>query len=222
MSATWRWPSRRSAPAPGAVNPALDSLIEVVETPIANSGIGLIAESGRAKLVSYKQRQVGSDGKTMTVTDTKLLRRNMSRSSAVVAVRVPAWIVDDNPDDAKLTQLAFKRLNPQFPTTVFGSGHELVAHLNGIGASLNATAMSVPCAIFLDWKMPEMDGFEVMEWLKKQPQFATIPIIVVTNFTDLPHLKQAYALGARSYLLKPINADVLRGTLASLSISVYQ
>jgi CheY-like chemotaxis protein len=146
----------------------------------------------------------------------------MSRKVAVVPVRAPAWIVDDNPDDAKLTQLAFERLNPQFPTTIFGSGRKLVDHLNGIEAALTTTALSVPCAVLLDLEMPEMHGFEVMEWLKKQPQFGTIPIIVVTNFADLPHLKHAYALGARSYLLKPINSDVLRETLASLSISVFQ
>ncbi len=157
-----------------------------------------------------------------STSDTEFLVRTLTGGQAVVAMRGPVWIVDDNPDDAKLSQLAFQRLNPRFPTTVFGSGRELVAHLQAMDASSKPAEMSVPGAILLDLKLPEMDGFAVMEWLKKQPQFANIAVIVASSFTDLEHLKQAYALGARSYLLKPINADVLRGTLASLSISVYQ
>src|SRR5208282_6506517 len=99
---------------------------------------------------------------------------------------------------------------------------ELVAHFSGVGASSNPTASSVPCAILLDLEMPELDGFAVMERLKQQPQFANIPVIVLTNYTDLSYLELAYALGAHSYLLKPINADLLSGVLWSLGISVYQ
>ena len=156
-----------------------------------------------------------------STTDTEFLVRTRSGRQAVVAMRGPVWIVDDNPDAAKLTQLALQRLNPQFPNKVFGSGRELIAHMQKMGVSSNPAEMTVPCAILLDLKMPEMDGFAVMEWLRKHPQFAKIAIIVATQFADLAHLQQAYALGARSYLLKPINADVLRGTLASLSDSLY-
>jgi CheY-like chemotaxis protein len=92
--------------------------------------------------------------------------------------------------------------------------------LQDLAVSSKPAEMSVPCAILLELKMPDMDGFAVMEWLRHQPQFANIAVIVATNFADLPHLKRAYALGARSYWLKPINADVLRGTQASLSDSL--
>jgi CheY-like chemotaxis protein len=156
-----------------------------------------------------------------STSDTEFLVKTMGGRQTVVALRGPVWIVDDDPDDAKLSQLAFQRLNPRFPTTIFASGQELLAHLQDLGLSAKPAEMSVPCAILLDLKLPEMDGFAVMEWLKQHPQFANIAVIVATHFADLTHLKQAYALGARSYLLKPINADVLRGTLASLSDSLY-
>jgi CheY-like chemotaxis protein len=153
-------------------------------------------------------------------TDTEFVVRTVSGREAVVATRGPVWIVDDNPDEAKLSQLALQRLNPRFPTIVFGSGHELVAHLQDMGMSAETAEMSVPGAILLDLKMAEMEGFALMEWLRKQPRFASIAVIVATHFADLAQLKQAYALGARSYLLKPINVEVLRGTLASLSESL--
>jgi YesN/AraC family two-component response regulator len=65
-----------------------------------------------------------------------------------------------------------------------------------------------------------MDGFAILEWMAKHPHFASIPVIVLSTFDDLHHVRQAYSLGARSYLLKPINTDPLRDALQSLNIAL--
>jgi two-component system response regulator len=143
-----------------------------------------------------------------------------SRKRAASA-RGPILIVDDNPDDAKLAQRAFERLNPQIPIHVVGSGVDLVKHLEGITASASAdAAVAIPSVILLDLKMPEMDGFTILKWMANQPQFTGIPVIILSTFDDLLHVKQAYSLGARSYLLKPISGDSLRDALSSLNIAV--
>jgi two-component system response regulator len=153
-------------------------------------------------------------------TDTQFLRRTIIRKPQRVAIRGPILIVDDNADDANLAKRAFERLNPQFAITILGSGHELVAHLQGVGASSEPTGVSAPAVVLLDLRMPEMDGFAVMDWITKQPQHASIPVIAMTNFDDLQHLKRAYASGVRSYLLKPIREEALRSAVSSLSISI--
>jgi CheY-like chemotaxis protein len=159
-------------------------------------------------------------------TETQFTVRGKRPRRPVTLLRGPILIVDDNEDDAKLTERVFLQLNSRLPITVLSSGFDLVAHLekHGKGASSVAdsadTAGFVPSAILLDMSMPGMDGFSVLEWCAKQPKFANIPVIVLTNFNDLPHMKQAYALGARSYLLKPIDQNALRSVLSSLSISV--
>jgi YesN/AraC family two-component response regulator len=56
--------------------------------------------------------------------------------------------------------------------------------------------------------------------MANQPQFTGIPVIILSTFDDLLHVKQAYSLGARSYLLKPISGDSLRDALSSLNIAV--
>lgn len=68
--------------------------------------------------------------------------------------------------------------------------------------------------------MPEMDGFSILEWMAKRPEFSSIPVIILSTFDDLYHVKQAYSLGARSYLLKPVNGDSLRDAFSSLNITV--
>jgi CheY-like chemotaxis protein len=159
-------------------------------------------------------------------TDTRFTVRSKRPIRPVSWAKGPILIVDDNLDDAKLTERVFLQLNSTLPITVFSSGRDLVAHLkkHGKGESSNAdsgaAAKFAPSAILLDLGMPEMDGFSVLEWCAKEPEFASIPVIVLTNFNDLPHMKQAYALGARSYLLKPIDQNALRSVLSSLSISV--
>jgi CheY-like chemotaxis protein len=156
-------------------------------------------------------------------TDTRFVARSTRHKRAAPPASGPILIVDDNPDDAKLAERAFLQLNPDLPLIVFSSGRELIDHLEGKGKQVpaNAAAPTSPLAILLDLNMPEMDGLAVLEWCAKQPEaISNIPIIVQTNFTDLPHMKRAYALGARSYLLKPIDLNALRSVLSSLSISV--
>jgi CheY-like chemotaxis protein len=152
--------------------------------------------------------------------DTPSRRKEISRKMAASVSRGPIVIVDDNPDDAKLAQRAFERLNPQFPINFVGSGRDLLNYLEGVKSDSGAAAATIPSVILLDLKMPEMDGFAILEWMAKRPQFAGIPVIILSTFDDLLHIKQAYSLGARSYLLKPITGDALRDALSSLNIAV--
>jgi two-component system response regulator len=145
-------------------------------------------------------------------------RHNTGRKHGARAVRGPVLIVDDNPDDAKLAQRAFERVNPHSTVTTVASSPELVKYLEELDSSKSAA--SVPALILLDLKMPEMDGFAILEWMAKRPQLASIPVIVLSTFDDLHHVRQAYTLGARSYLLKPINTEPLRDALQSLNIAL--
>jgi|HubBroStandDraft_1064217.scaffolds.fasta_scaffold536069_1 CheY-like chemotaxis protein len=131
----------------------------------------------------------------------------------------PILIVDDDLDDAALTKRAITALYPDIPVLIIDSGKGLVSYLEGESASSQRTGRHLASAILLDLRMPEMDGFAVLEWIKEQPKYAGIPVIVVSVFEDLPHLNRAYALLARAYLLKPINAESFHNALSSLKIT---
>jgi two-component system response regulator len=144
-------------------------------------------------------------------------RRIPSGSGTLSLARGPILIVDDDPSDAFLSRRAVEASFPGVPIRVLESGKALIAFLEDESAA-SKNNEPVASAILLDLKMPEMDGFAVLDWIKAQPKYGQIPVIVVTVFEDLHHLKRAYALLARAYLLKPINADSFRNTVSSLNI----
>src|ERR1700679_2636420 len=109
-------------------------------------------------------------------------------------------IIDDNTDDANLIRRALLGLHPKPPVKTVTSGSDLKAYLNGEGRYADREAFPYPGLILLDLRMPEMDGFEVMEWLKSQPQHAAIPVIVISAFDQQPNIRRAYQLGACTFL----------------------
>jgi CheY-like chemotaxis protein len=73
-----------------------------------------------------------------------------------------------------------------------------------------------PTFITTDLNMPGTDGFAVLEHLKKNPEWAIIPTVVLTASRDLDDIKKAYMLGATSYHVKPGSFDELRQQLKVL------
>ena len=132
----------------------------------------------------------------------------------------PALIVDDDLDDAKLTKRAIEALRPIFPVRMVHSGKDLLAYLENKGSYSDLSANPIPSLVLLDLKMPEMDGFEVLKWVKREPKHAYIPVVVVSALEDVHHLKRAYSLYASSYLFKPINVESVRSVVSSLNIAI--
>jgi CheY-like chemotaxis protein len=125
-------------------------------------------------------------------------------------------IVDDNADDAALIKRAVLGLNPKSTVSVVLSGNELKDWLDGQRRYADREAFPYPALILLDLRMPEMNGFEVMEWLKNQPHHAAIPVIVISFFDGQKNIKRAYQLGARTFLRKPVSPEAVRDAIRAL------
>jgi len=65
-------------------------------------------------------------------------------------------------------------------------------------------------------KMPKVTGFEVLDWLRKQPILSRLPVAVMSSSEHDPHIARAYELGADSYLIKPPDAEALLGLVQRL------
>jgi CheY-like chemotaxis protein len=63
--------------------------------------------------------------------------------------------------------------------------------------------------VFLDLKLPIMMGLEVLDWIRKQSVLEDVVVVVLTSSNEPSDLKQAYRLGANSYIVKPPSADQL-------------
>lgn len=125
-------------------------------------------------------------------------------------------IVDDQPNDLVLIERAFRAIGVTDPIHTVGGGEEAIAYMMGHGKYADRTTYAYPTFITIDLKMPGDDGFAVLEHIKKNPQWAIIPTVILTSSEDLDDIKKAYILGASSYHLKPPTTEGLREQLKVL------
>jgi CheY-like chemotaxis protein len=82
-------------------------------------------------------------------------------------------------------------------------GKQAVAYLNGEGRFANRKEFPFPTFIFIDLKMPQLDGFGVLKHIKENEQWAIIPTLVFCSSVDQHDIKKAFSLGACAYHVKP-------------------
>jgi len=133
-------------------------------------------------------------------------------------------IVDDDLEDIRFTQRTIAAVSPQLRVMGLHSGKELISYLQAEHGYSDRTEFPYPSLILLDLRMPGMHGFHVLSWLREHPPHNFIPVVVLTASGEMMLAQQAYALGARSFLTKPIGVNEFKetmGTFESLLSSAY-
>ena len=115
----------------------------------------------------------------------------------------PILVVEDDPVDREMIELAFKRAAVENPIVTVSDGQEALDYLNGEGRFRDRREQDVPAVIVLDLDMPLMGGHEFLTLLKANPDFTLIPVVVLTTSQFDQDLIQSYALGANSCITKP-------------------
>jgi len=127
-------------------------------------------------------------------------------------------LVEDNPRDAELTTRAIKKHNLANPVHVVEDGAEALDFIFCRGAYADREPSRLPKVIFLDLKLPKLSGLEVLKAIKSEERTRFIPVVVVTSSREDPDIKAAYALGANSYVVKPVNFDAFIEAMSSLGL----
>jgi len=125
-------------------------------------------------------------------------------------------VVDDDCNDLILIEKAFRAVGVSDPIHGVPGGREAIAYMMGEGKFSDRSLYAYPTFITIDLKMPGVDGFAVLEHLKKNPEWGVIPTVVLSSSRDLDDIKKSYRLGASSYHLKPNSFDDLRKQLKVL------
>jgi len=95
-------------------------------------------------------------------------------------------------------------------TTLEGAGYEVIQGNDGIeGLEVLEAATLPPAVIITDINMPRLDGFGVIEAVRKKDHFRHLPIIVLTTESDQEKKARARAAGATGWIIKPFNSDSL-------------
>jgi CheY-like chemotaxis protein len=153
----------------------------------------------------FPYSQVSSNSALLHKHDPAVKRRE-------VRARVPAiLIVEDSRDDAELLHQQLAAAGLCNPCHTVSCGAAALAYVEGQGQYADREKYPFPSVVLLDLKMPEMDGFEVLERLRRLPEVTGILVVAVSALDDLESIRRAYQLGANSFVAKPCRkADVLR------------
>lgn len=116
-------------------------------------------------------------------------------------------LVEDNPDHVLLLQRAFIRARLLNPLQVVTSGEQAIEYLSGTGRFSNRAEFPLPSLVLLDLKMPGIDGFDVLRWIRQQPTIANLRVVVLTTSEETRDIDMAYKCGANSFLVKPSDFD---------------
>ena len=113
-------------------------------------------------------------------------------------------LVEDNTEDVELILAALAKNNLANEVVVARDGGEALDYLHRRGA-FHTRLPANPTVIFLDLKMPKVDGLEVLRQIKSDDALNTIPVVILTASRDESGLAQCYQLGANSYVVKPVD-----------------
>src|SRR5712692_1805635 len=93
-------------------------------------------------------------------------------------------VAEDLPDSVELLKRAFSRAGVTAPVYYVKDGEETIAYLKGEETFANRTEYPLPTMLLLDLKMPRLDGFGVLEWLRRQPGLRRFPVVVFTSSNE--------------------------------------
>ena len=118
-------------------------------------------------------------------------------------------LAEDDPDDAEIFQLAIKRSGLVTRLIVTRDGQETIDYLSGNDPFHDRTKFPFPNLLIMDIRMPNVDGFHLLTWLRTHPQCSVVPTLIFSASDQPNDVRKAYQLGANSYIAKPSQLEEL-------------
>lgn len=115
----------------------------------------------------------------------------------------PVLLVEDNPKDLELTLIAFEKSQLANDVVVVRDGAEALDYLFRRGQFADRTP-GHPAVVLLDLKLPKVDGKQVLELIKSDPNLRSVPVVVLTSSREELDLIQSYNAGVNAYVVKPV------------------
>ena len=125
-------------------------------------------------------------------------------------------LVEDDPNDVELTLRVLRKNNLANKIHIAGDGEEALDFLFCRGKFSDRHFDNPPKVVFLDLKLPKLNGLEVLRELKKDPRTQPIPVVVMTSSREQRDLVDGYRLGVNSYIQKPIDFGEFQAVIKDL------
>lgn len=118
-------------------------------------------------------------------------------------------VVEDNDDHVFLLRHALQKAGLINPLRVVKNGEDAIAYLAGSGPYSDWKEFPLPSIVLLDLKLPGIDGFDVLRWIRQQPGLKALRVAMLTSSELDKEIKAAYELGVNVFLTKPVELDKL-------------
>ena len=160
---------------------------------------------------------------------TRKVRRELTRENCDAKFRHPKekipgmeeratiLVVEDDPNDLFFLKRAFTTVQTQCLMQAVGDGAEAIDYLRGVDDYADRQRFPLPKLILMDLKMPRVNGFEFLSWLRREPGLKLIPVVVLSSSNLPADVKRAYDLGANSFVVKLQDTTALPETLKTLA-----
>lgn len=123
-------------------------------------------------------------------------------------------LVEDDPADVELELKVFEKFGLNGKVAVARDGVEALDYIFGGISGSDQPLTHLPKIVFLDLKIPYMDGFEILRQLKFDPRTKCIPVVVLSSSSETKDIERCYRLCANSYVVKPIDADQFEAVIS--------
>ena len=127
-------------------------------------------------------------------------------------------LVEDNPDDVKLTMRALKKANVLNEVVVAQDGAEALDYLFGAGKYAGRDVNQKPQVVLLDLKMPKVDGFEVLQRIRADERTKLLPVVVLTTSSEDKDRVASYQFHANSFVRKPVDFNQFTEAVRQLGL----
>jgi CheY-like chemotaxis protein len=128
-------------------------------------------------------------------------------------------LVEDSPDDAFFFRRAASKCGLPSVTHEAADGVEAIDYLLHKGRFADAAAHPTPDIMFLDLKLPHVNGFEVLEWMRRHAECPPMPVVVLSSSNQPEDQQRAEELGAALFLTKPPSPDKLLEVLKKFQLA---
>jgi two-component system response regulator len=126
------------------------------------------------------------------------------------AEEIDILLVEDNPNDAELTLRALRKTDIGARLAIARDGAEAVEYL--------LSDRKLPKVVFLDLKLPKIDGMEVLRRIRADERAHSIPVVVLTSSQEERDITECYRLGVNSYVVKPVEFDKFYKAVGELGL----
>jgi len=118
-------------------------------------------------------------------------------------------LVEDNLNDLFLVERAIRKAKLPIQLFIVRNGEEAVRYLRGDGVFADRDRYPFPMLVLSNLKMPKMNGLELLAWIRQQPQWQTLPIVIMSTSEDPGSIQQFNSQNDCSYVIKPVSQDDL-------------